>query len=803
MQDVFHDFHRELLRLSSKKKQTAYTYIVKERGIHPTVVRDSAIGAVPSGFDVDAVFVPLIKAAKQAIREEKKRRGGKRQRPEAGPTPAETHLKFLREAKKKLRRCVAGGQGWIAFFHCDAQHRIASIRFRKPYTKQILWFKPFPDAGLFGHDLFSESNASENDGIENPFIVTEGELNVLQLQSARIRYQKASGEPQSYLHACAVGSASSPDFESIRAISGRPIFCHDNDGAGRMMVEKAQKVMSLEAFTTPEPDSDLDEFLISFGKKRPRAAWFAFDKLLADRKFYARDFENVAAEIFAIRQQPKVREFQIKRDVSRKILADLHERGQFFNDGQLAYIFQTGNRQLIEINPENQDFILLLDNYGVNSTEDIFKYSAKELWAQAMKHGTKTDVHRLAHFQADSFTLYVFNHENRIYRITSTNIELFDNGVDGILFLKDGNHYPILQKRKPPKHDLFAKLIVNKINFADDVLSPSERRILFEYWFYSMFFQSILPTKPILAFIGEKGSGKSLTLRLVGQFLFGEKFDVSPLSRDPKDFDAAVTNTAYLAIDNADDPVSWLNDRLATAATGGTLKRRELYTTNRLVEFPIKCFVAITSRTPEFRRDDVADRLLLMRVERIQNFLSDKSLSDAVLKVRNKMWSQVIQTLQKIVVALETSPNAQESGSFRMADFFDFSIKVARARGIEKKVRRIFKKLGQEQSSFTLENEPIYDLLRVWVKDKKNSGRWISTKVLCYELARASRATGIEFLHENNSRGFAQLLAQLRPNREEFFEIKARTGGGRKRLFSFKFRKRRRNPKKTAKKGQK
>ena len=55
-----------------------------------------------------------------------------------------------------------------------------------------------------------------------------------------------------------------------------------------------------------------------------------------------------------------------------------------------------------------------------------------------------------------------------------------------------------------------------------------------------MFFPELFPTRPILAMIGEKGSGKTSVLRRIGQMLFGPKFQVMGMSHEPKDFDAAV-----------------------------------------------------------------------------------------------------------------------------------------------------------------------------------------------------------------------------------------------------------------------
>jgi hypothetical protein len=108
------------------------------------------------------------------------------------------------------------------------------------------------------------------------------------------------------------------------------------------------------------------------------------------------------------------------------------------------------------------------------------------------------------------------------------------------------------------------------------------------------------------------------------------------MSHEPRDFDAAVTGDAFVGIDNADANVPWLDDKLAVVATGGMLKRRKYYTTNQLIEYPITAFVAVTSRTPYFRREDVADRLLLFHVERLETFGAESALLGELTAHRNQ-----------------------------------------------------------------------------------------------------------------------------------------------------------------------
>jgi hypothetical protein len=446
-------------------------------------------------------------------------------------------------------------------------------------------------------------------------------------------------------------------------------------------------------------------------------------------------------------------------------------------------VFFTAEKKLIAIDPDVTECTLMLADYDINQSEKIYAYLLNTLRVEALKHGTETAIHRLAYYNAATFTVYLFNHRNQIYRIAPETIDLVDNGTDGVLFLSSSNAQPFEVTEPDESCSHLDRALVSTINFAADRLTRDEQRLIFTLWFYALFFESLMRTKPILAFIGPKGSGKSIANRKVGMLLFGEHFDVTPLTDDPKDFDAATTNSAFVAIDNADTKRSWLEDRLATVATGGAIKKRAYYTTNTLVEIPARCFLAITSRTPHFRRDDVADRLLIMQVERYETFRAEKTLLDEVLQNRNQIMSELVRHLQVVVRALQAEQDADDSGIFRMADFAAFAVKVARHAGIEIQMKAIFEKLTSEQSAFALEGDPIFELLRTWAS--QNPGREVTNTDLCAELTEVAEKTTVEFPYKGKARAFAQRMSQLRSNLREFFIITERPVGGHKTLFTF------------------
>jgi hypothetical protein len=179
----------------------------------------------------------------------------------------------------------------------------------------------------------------------------------------------------------------------------------------------------------------------------------------------------------------------------------------------------------------------------------------------------------------------------------------------------------------------------------------------------------------------------------------------------------------------------------------------------------------------------VADRLLIMKVERYETFRAEKALLDEVLQNRNQIMSEVVRHLQRIVQALRAEQDADDSGIFRMADFAEFAMKVARHAGIETQMKAIFKKLTSEQSAFALEGDPIFELLRTWAS--QNPGREVTNKELCAELTELAEKTKAPFSYKGNHRGFAQRMSQLRSNLKEFFLITVRSAGGNKTFFTF------------------
>ncbi len=815
---VKEDCHQHLLAQKIPGHGHAWEYVFKERNIHPDVVRDlGELGAVPPGYDVNAAFQPALDAvearrqelaakideslkrrlAEMQAREAEHQAGRQKARPAAkDKTEAEKQWEqelvkltgaagWLQEQREALRERFAEAPNWLAFFHTDRQHRVRSIRFRKPYEKRFQSFNPFRGAkeasstGLFGHGLFRPYVGAAKQE-QNRLVLVEGEFNLLQIHSLALRTadrppgSNGGGAYANWIGA--VGSATTVDVETVRALLATPgavdlpVVLRDHDDAGAAMVERLAEQFTLELVTPPAPGQDVDEFIRAFGKEYGKA-WEALRGLLAARRRVCRPFEALANQIFETRQKRDKedlrREFEIHAQVAQILLHDLKTRGRFYREHRCGYFFFDDDKKLIALDDNDKELSCLLALYGLNASEKVFEYVAEHLHVESLRNGTPTCVRRFAWFDKKAFALYVFNHASGVYRVTAAGIELLDNGTDGVLFLHDRKNEPyrLLEDQVPA--GLVHEAIAAQINFdSDGRVSVVDQQAVFDFWLLSTFFGSLLPTRPLLAFIGPKGSGKSHTLRKVGVLLFGSRFEVKNLPDREDAFDAVTTNSHFAAFDNADSYMRWLPDRLAICATGGTISKRVLFTMNTLADFPIDCFLGITSRTPYFRRDDVADRMLILQVRRFGEgeFVSEGELLSAVLKDRDRIMSAVLRRLQEVIGALEATATRLYKTSFRMADFATFCLRVGDAKGHREEVEALLSRLAEEQVAFTLEGDSLLELLVLWLVVRENQGREIDAGTLHHELVALAKQGKVEFAYKS-----AKSLSQRLKNAEREF----------------------------------
>jgi len=512
--------------------------------------------------------------------------------------------------------------------------------------------------------------------------------------------------------------------------------------------------------------------------------WQDFKEVLGDPNPYysktgakgeraKRNDSDLKSQIATIRRRKKKKAFEIKQEMSELIISDMKGQGRFYQTKEkLCYYFDEKRKGLHLIGDDRSLGAQIEDKYGLNPSEQEYTFLIEAMITEAYISGEQTIVHQFAFYDTDANILYVYNNDNGIHRLDGQEIQLVDNGTDGVLFLGDPLFEPF-EYVDIGNQNFVEQLITKPINFSngDGVnLNKSEQQWLFTLDIFTKFFDPLLPTKPIVAFIGPKGSGKTMAQRILLKVLFGSGFDVTSVTKED-DFDAAVTANYIVAFDNVDGKIDWLNDKLAHTATGKMIQKRELYTTNRNIRFFPKCFLMLNARTPQFKREDVTDRLLLFRTETLDQKRSEAEIITEVMKCRVEIWSELLNNLNTIVSAFASEPT-NFTTAFRIADWAKTAWRIAEIRGQGEEFLDLLNKMDKAQSEFLLEDNPIFLCLSAWLAKPENVGREVMSSTLYNDFQIIAVTLGISFTYKNAT-SFGIRLRNILDDLREFFEVRA------------------------------
>lgn len=185
-------------------------------------------------------------------------------------------------------------------------------------------------------------------------------------------------------------------------------------------------------------------------------------------------------------------------------------------------------------------------------------------------------------------------------------------------------------------------------------------------WLVASFLPAI--PHPVLSLHGEMGTGKTTAAKVLGSLI-----DPSPASvrSAPREADSWVTTAAgswVVAIDNVSGVPVWLSDALCRAVTGEASVRRQLYTDGDLVVTSFRRCVILTAIDAGALRGDLADRLVRVRLERIDTTRrrTDAELDHALAQHRPAILAALLDLVAQV---LEVLPTVTLDELPRMADY--------------------------------------------------------------------------------------------------------------------------------------
>jgi len=426
--------------------------------------------------------------------------------------------------------------------------------------------------------------------------------------------------------------------------------------------------------------------------------------------------------------------------------------------------------------------------YGISEHEGkdgLSRYILSRFRNYAMQQGARVEMRRFSAFRATEGeeAVYISGYDGSMWRLDGENVMPIPNGEDDVFFVDDDGGKPVTPE-VGPNGVLFDRL-VNPVNFAEvgmGGITAEQMRMAYIVWIFALAFPDLMPTKPLLILEGAPGSGKSASLQLLQQALLGKSKPIILSRNKEDDFGVLLLRSPICVFDNLDAYIDWLPDAVCAYTTAGEWTKRKFFTDAEEITLKPHAFIAVASKNPaSFRREDVADRCVILRLERRDRFVRFAALERDIRESRPQIVGEFLYYVNKIVAEIRAGAlRGQDDEANRMADFASLARVVGRVLEWDPEaVEDLLTAMQGEQAAFINEEDPLVDVLHQWISYKprnapSNIGREISLFALHQELESIAAAKGIPFY--KSARQLAQKLRSPHIDREFIVQMLAPDG---------------------------
>lgn len=437
------------------------------------------------------------------------------------------------------------------------------------------------------------------------------------------------------------------------------------------------------------------------------------------------------------------------------ICKNIKTRGALYNCNGIGYILLRGQEaKPIRISPTDARFVdLLLTAYCIATGSEAERRIGKFLGIRAVQDGMKSSIRHFFYYNKETATAYIAEQVGQLLKITKDQIDHVPNGTDGNLFDFSESYqgYEIdldyssfmcggIPRALVPSNTL--KKVFAGIEFEPSRLTVEQKKILVSTWIIVMMLSGLIVEKPILQIIGPSGSGKTSMLEVIGRTLFGPEFKVERLTDDTKEFENAVINNDFLALDNTTAIPKDIRSLICQTVTGFRVTRRELYTTMGQVQRASTATLAVAGITKMLNETETSNRSIDIRIkERAPgDNISEQDLHNSIDWERAELMGELLFRIQKVLKALHAEDDYTPTTSLRLAGFASVILRVARYEGWEPEAKALLATWHEDQVEAALEGEDLADLLAIWMSRPKWTPGTLSAAELNKELCAIAAA---------------------------------------------------------------
>lgn len=227
----------------------------------------------------------------------------------------------------------------------------------------------------------------------------------------------------------------------------------------------------------------------------------------------------------------------------------------------------------------------------------------------------------------------------------------------------------------------------------------------------------------ILILLGNQGSAKSTTSRIIKKLVDPSKIDISAIPKNKEDLVLQLSSEYMVVYDNMNVIKSEYNDIFCQVATGGNFVKRTLYTDNKLSVFSFKRCLILNGINYVTNQADLLDRSIVVTLKTLADE-ERRTETDIFYEFNKDIPYFLYSIFETIVQAKKIYKEIKLEKLPRMADAVKWGCAIAEALGIGKE--KYFEIYNANQNKINMEilsdNPLAFALMHLMKKQKTWKG---------------------------------------------------------------------------------